>query len=179
MLLKIKILEIFTNLKHRYFKSNLLSRQTSNLIQFHSGGDDYSPLLECEGLGGSIGNNPANGVVFAWRDDITRKSLPGEKRIYAIKKDKETQEILVASEIHLKNNGTIEVSGGKDLNIVILGDASLSVSGALDIEAASIASSGDWIHDGNFTAAHIEAGDGASGSFDITSASKGIVTGGS
>lgn len=175
MFLKVKILEIFINLKHRYFKSNLLSRQTSNLVQFHSGGDDYSPLLECEGLGGSIGNNPANGVVFAWRDDITRKALPGEKRIYAIKKDEETQEILVAGEIHLKNDGTIEVAGGKDLNITVLGNANLSVAGTLDIDAASINSSGDWIHDGSFVAAHLESGDGASGSFDVTTAEKGIV----
>jgi hypothetical protein len=125
MFQKIKILEIFKSLNLRSFKTKLLSMQVSKLVQFHSGGDDYCPLLECEGLGGSIGNTPANGFVFAWRDDVERKSNPGEKRIYAIKKDVATGLIAVQNEIYLKNDGTIEVTGGKDLKIVVNGNADI------------------------------------------------------
>lgn len=125
MFQKIKILEIFTSLNLRSFKAKLLSMQISKLVQFHSGGDDYCPLLDCEGLGGSIGNTPANGFVFAWRDDVERKSNPGEKRIYAIKKDTGTGLVAVQGEIYLKNDGTIEVTGGKDLKIVVNGNADI------------------------------------------------------
>lgn len=179
MFLKIKIAEIFTKLQTRFFNTTSMTGRATKLVQFHSGGDDYCPLLECEGLSDCIGNNPADGVLFAWRDDVTRKSEPGEKRIYAIKKDEETGEIIVSSEIHLKNDGSIIVSGEKDLNIIVLGNANLSVGENLNIEAATITSSGDWVHTGNLTASHIESGDGASGTFDLTQANKGIVTGGS
>lgn len=179
MFLKIKIAETFHNIQTRYFNTTSMSGRASKLVQFHSGGDDYCPLKECEGLGECIGGNPADGIIMAWRDDITRKSEPGEKRIYSIKKDEETGEILPVAEIHLKNDGSIVVSGGKDLNIVVLGNANLSVAGALDIDAATITSSGDWIHEGNFTASHIEADDGMDGVLDKPSFGKGIATGGS
>lgn len=179
MFLKIKIAEIFTNLQTRFFNTTSMSGRASKLVQFHSGGDDYCPLKECEGLGECIGGNPADGIIMAWRDDITRKAEPGEKRIYSIKKDEETGEILPVAEIHLKNDGSIIVSGGKDLNIVVLGNANLSVGGVLDIEAGSITSSGDWLHEGKFTASHIEAADGMDGVLDKPSFNKGIATGGS
>lgn len=179
MFLKIKIAEIFTKLQTRFFNTTSMTGRATKLVQFHSGGDDYCPLIECEGLSDCIGGNPADGVLFAWRDDVTRKSEPGEKRIYAIKKDEESGEILVSSEIHLKNDGSVIISGGKDLNIVVLGNANLSVGGALDIEAGSIFSSGDWVHEGNFTASHIEAADGMDGVLDKPSFTKGLATGGS
>jgi len=140
MFQKIKILEIFKNFNLRFFKTSLLSRQIAKIVQFHSGGDDYCPLLECEGLGGSIGNNPSNGFVFAWRDCIERKSQPGEKRIYAIRKDEETGEIDVVSEIYLKNDGTVEISGGKDLTVAINGNANFTVTGN-----TNLTTSGDTI----------------------------------
>ena len=185
MFLKTKISEIFHNLQLRFFNTTTMSNRASKLVQFHSGGDDYCPVKECEGLSDCIGNNPADGVVFAWRDDVTRKSAEGEKRIYSILVDSETKapilddsgNMTVAAEIHLKNDGDIVISNGKDLNIVILGDANLSVSGALDIEAANITSSGEWVHDGNFTASHIEADDGATGTYtQSVTTNKGIAT---
>jgi hypothetical protein len=183
--LKTKIKEIFHNLQTRYFNTTTMSNRASKLVQFHSGGDDYCPSRECEGLSDCIGNNPADGVLFAWRDDATRKAAEGEKRIYSLEIDSDTNapvrdssgNMVVAAEIHLKNDGDIVISGGKDLNIVVLGDANLSVSGALDIEAANITSSGEWVHDGNFTASHIEAEDGASGTYtQSVTTNKGIAT---
>lgn len=119
MLNKIKVSQIFKNFNLRYFQSSILSRQISKLVQFHSGGDDFCPLKDMEGLGGAIGNNPANGFVFAWRDDVERKCGEGEKRLYAIKKNPDTGEVLACNEIYLKNDGTIELNSGKDLKIVV------------------------------------------------------------
>ena len=68
MLLKAQILERFISGVNRFFKVNLFSRQTVQPVQFHSGGDDYNPPASCEGLCGIIGDNPANSVVFGWRD---------------------------------------------------------------------------------------------------------------
>lgn len=122
MLQKIKILDRLINGAQRFFKSTLLSRQVQNLAQFHSGGDDYNPPINAEGLGDNIGNNPANGVVFAWRDVILRKSAPGEKRIYSVDINEPDK---VAAEVYLKNDGIIEITGNKDLNIIINGNCNL------------------------------------------------------
>ncbi len=135
MLNKIKVSQIFKNFNLRYFQSSILSRQISKLVQFHSGGDDFCPLKDMEGLGGAIGNNPANGFVFAWRDDVERKCGEGEKRLYAIKKNPDTGEILACNEIYLKNDGTIELNSGKDLKIVVLGDVSVISQGNADVSA--------------------------------------------
>lgn len=188
MFLKTKISEIFNNLQTRYFNTTSMSGRATKLVQFHSGGDDYCPTKECEGLGECIGGNPADGIVIAWRDDVLRKSQEGEKRIYSVlldpetgkaQRNGETGEILVASEIHLKNDGSVVVSGGKDLNIVVLGNANLSVEKALNIKAKTISSSGAWVHSGNLSASHIEALDGMDGVLDKPSFTKGIATGGS
>lgn len=176
MFLKAKILEVFTSLQNRSFKINLFSRQTGNAVQFHSGGDDYSPAADAEGLSECIGANQANGCIFAWRDSIVRKSQPGEKRIYSVK----SEDCSVASEIHLKNDGNIEINSTKDTNIKIFGNASIDTSGTLTIKAGSILSDGDWYHSGNFKASHIEAEDGANGTYSNTvTSTSGIVTGGS
>lgn len=169
MLLKVKILETFINTTTRFFKTNIFAKQTVNLVQYSSGGDDFSPLLGSEGITANIGNNPANGIVFAWKDDVTKKSASGEKRIYAIAK--QGDETVVKAEIHLKNTGEILMSGAENLNITVLGNVNLN--------ATNINSSGNWIHDGNFKANHIEAVDGASATYtNSVTATKGIVTGG-
>lgn len=111
--LKAKILERLISGYNRYFKVNLFSRQTQNLVQFHSGGEDYNPPNNAEGLGGSIGENPANGFIFAWRDSTERTASPGEKRLYSINSNNE-----VVSEIWLKNNGNITITVNGDCNIV-------------------------------------------------------------
>ena len=126
MFLKSKILEIFTQTKQRFFKVNSMSNQTRNVVQFHGGGDDYCPLKTVEGLGGNIGDNPVNGFVIAWRDDIERKSLPGEKRIYSATIDNDTGKEVQVAEIYLKNDGTISISG--KANIVITTEADLTVN---------------------------------------------------
>ena len=143
MFLKAKILEIFTQLKQRSFKINSMMNQTRNVVQFHGGGDDYCPLKTVEGLGGNIGNNPANGFLIAWRDDIERKSFPGEKRIYSATIDEETGKEVQVAEVYLKNDGTIEISGGA--NVVISTNANLIVNstGTTTINAASVNLGGD------------------------------------
>lgn len=143
MFLKAKILEIFTQLKQRSFKINSMMNQTRNVVQFHGGGDDYCPLKTVEGLGGNIGNNPANGFLIAWRDDIERKSLPGEKRIYSATIDEETGKEVQVAEVYLKNDGTVEISGGA--NVVISTNANLIVNstGTTTINAASVNLGGD------------------------------------
>lgn len=135
MLQKIKILDRLINGANRFFKSTLLSRQVQNLVQFHSGGDDYNPPDYVEGLGDSIGNNPANSIVFAWRDLISRKSQPGEKRIYSVSMEEPDK---VAAEIYLKNDGIIEISGNSDLKVVILGNVDLITTGDANISAANV-----------------------------------------
>ena len=184
---KIKLLEIFHNLQTRFFNTTSMSGRASKIVQFNSGGDDFCPCLKNEGLSECVGGNPADGIVFAWRDDVTRKAQEGEKRLYSLAIDQETKEpildeagnMTVAAELHLKNDGTVEITGSKNLNIVVLGDVNLSVSNLLNIEATSITSSGVWVHGGNFTAAHIEADDGMNGVLDKPSFTKGIATGGS
>ena len=114
MLNKLKILETFKNsdLYNRFFKVQIFSKQNTNVVQFNSGGDDYNPPANCEGLGGIIGNNPNNGYILAWRDEIERTAEPGEKRLYAVNGDNK-----VACEIHLKNDGSVVISGGADITI--------------------------------------------------------------
>ena len=185
MFLKTKIQEIFKSLATRYFNTTTMSGRASKSVQYHSGGDDYCPLEECEGLSECIGDNPADGVVFAWRDGVVRQSAPGEKRIYAIKIDSETGEPVrnslgawdVAAEIHLQNDGCIDIIGGKDLKIYIQGNACLSCAGNLELEAQNITSLGTWTHDGSFSATTIEAGNGTTGTFtQSVTISKGITT---
>lgn len=143
MLLKAKITEIFTQIKQRYFKVNLMSNQTSNLVQFHSGGEDYCPLINVEGLASSIGDNPAKGVIFAWRDDVTRKSLPGEKRFYSVKIDEETGETLEVTEIYLKNDGSVDITGTTTVNINATTDVNINATGNANITAATVNLGGD------------------------------------
>jgi len=137
MFLKIKLSEIFHNLQLRYFNTTSMSGRASKLVQFHSGGDDYCPSKECEGLGENIGGNPADGIVLAWRDDVRRVSEEGEKRIYSLLFDKETGkivrneetgEMIVAAEIHLKNDGIVVVNNRYDLNITVVGDCNLKAA---------------------------------------------------
>lgn len=137
MFLKIKLSEIFTKNFLRFFKTSKFTNQTTNLVQFHSGGDDYCPYLEVEGLGGSIGNNPRAGFVLAWRDDVERKSKKGEKRIYSVllneetgeaKRDEQTGEMIVAAEIHLKHDGIVVMNNRSDLNITVVGDCNLKAA---------------------------------------------------
>ena len=132
MLLKIKVLERLISGFNRYFKSTLQKNRVSNLVQFHSGGDDYNPPDNAEGLGGAIGDNPANGFIFAWRDDTTRKAAKGEKRIYSV--DSSGAEI---AEVWLKNTGEIVISG-KNTNITVNGNLTVSASGTAEISAPTV-----------------------------------------
>lgn len=140
MFLKTKISEIFHNLQLRFFNTTTMTNRASKLVQFHSGGDDYCPSKECEGLSDCIGNNPADGVVFAWRDDVKRISGEGEKRIYSLlyengvpKRNSSTGEMVVAAEIHLKQSGEIVIKNASienpdtkpPLNITIVGNCNL------------------------------------------------------
>lgn len=134
MFLKVKLSEIFHNLQLRFFNTTSMSGRASKLVQFHSGGDDYCPSKECEGLGENIGGNPADGIVLAWRDDVRRKSEDGEKRIYSllfdketgkVVRDEETGEMIVAAELHLKNDGIVILNNRYDLNITVVGDCNL------------------------------------------------------
>lgn len=134
MLMKAQILERFVSGVNRFFKVNLYSRQTVQPVQFHSGGDDYNPPASCEGLAGTIGENPANSVVLAWRDNIERKSRPGEKRIYAVN----TTDGNVSAELFLRNDGVIEITGGSNLVIVTGGNVNLTSTGDTNISAANV-----------------------------------------
>ena len=171
MLMKSKILETFKNsdLFNRFFKVRLFAKQTTNVVQFHSGGDDYNPPANVEGLAGTIGNTANNGVAFAWRDCVERTAAPGEKRLYAT--DAAGQNVIAM--LHLKNDGTIILNGS-----------------TLQLEFENVVSSGAWQHTGtmsitgdtdiagNLSANHIEAADGKDGVLDKPKFEKGIATGG-
>lgn len=134
MLLKASIKERFIAGFNRFFKVSLYQRQNVQPVQFHSGGDDYNPPIKSEGLAGAIGENPANSVIFAWRDETERKSRPGEKRIYAV----DITDGKVCGEIYLKNDGTIEVNNSGMLNIVVNGNVSVITQGDVDVSAANV-----------------------------------------
>ena len=135
MFLKAKITKIYKEIKQRFFQINLMARQTSKIVQYDSGGDDYSPLLQVEGLVNFMGDNPRNGFVMAWRDFTVRKSEPGEKRIYSIRLDEETGEINPVAEVHLKNDGSIDVYGTADININSDANVNINASGNATINS--------------------------------------------
>ena len=135
MFLKAKITKIYKEIKQRFFQINLMARQTSKIVQYDSGGDDYSPLLQVEGLVNFMGDNPRNGFVMAWRDFTVRKSEPGEKRIYSIRLDEETGEINPVAEVHLKNDGSIDVYGTADININSDANVNINAKANVNIQA--------------------------------------------
>lgn len=150
---------------NRFFQVTLFSNQSSNILQYHSGGDDYNPPENTETLCETIGNNPAHGITFVYKDSIERKSAPGEKRIYAT----ETNGGKVVAEFHLKNNGDVVITA-----------------------TGKIISTGTWEHNGNMKikgdseitgtlkGGTVIAGNGSSGTYaNSVSAKNGIVTGGS
>ena len=134
MLQKVKILDRLINGAYRFFKVSLFARQILNLAQFHSGGDDYNPPDTAEGLGGNIGNNPANSIVFAWRDSISRKCNPGEKRIYSTN----AAGTEVVATVHLKNGGKIDIYSKDVLKAVITGNIDFITQGDCNISAANL-----------------------------------------
>lgn len=156
MIKKTKIITSFLKNFTRYFKVNFTQNQTSSALQYHSGGDDYNPPENTEALGGHIGDNPAHSIVFAYKDNVEKKSAPGEKRIYATD---ETGENIMA-EIHLKNNGDIVlIPKGK-----ILTQGKFEHTGDMDIS-------------GTMTANTVISNNGASGEFaNSVSVQNGIVT---
>ena len=105
----------------RIFKIQNYVSNARNVGQFHSGGDDYNPPAGIEVLGSFVNNDPKNGVVVLYRDRTPRKAAPGEKRLYAV--DSENN---IVAELHLKNNGVIDIVAQSDVNIVATGNATVS-----------------------------------------------------
>lgn len=130
MLMKAQILERLVSGVNRFFKVNFFSRQTGQPVQFHSGGDDYNPPTNCEGLSGTIGENQANSVLFAWRDSAERKAAPGEKRIYATSEDGVT----VKGEVYLKNDGKLNAVANEDISLTTQKNINLETA-VLDVAA--------------------------------------------
>lgn len=161
MFKKIQILKRFINKLNRVFQANILAKQTTNLIQYHSGGEDFNPPENIEAIGGYINDNPANGIVFAYKDSIERLSLQGEKRIYATSEDGKT----ITAEIHLKNNGDIIIYPKNEGKIISYGN---------------LIHNGDIVVYGTITADNVIAQNGATGTYSNSVISEnGIVTGGS
>ena len=88
----------------RKFKATFYGSDAVYLEQYHGGGDDYNPPDNIRALSAFLGNNPRDGVIFLFRDNIERKSAPGEKRIYATDATGKN----ITAEIYLKNDGTIQ-----------------------------------------------------------------------
>lgn len=126
----------------RKFKVKLYGTNDIYMEQFGCGGEDYNPPAGAKALSASIGNNPRDGVVFLYRDDIERKSLPGEKRIYST--DGAGQ--MRAAEIHLTQDGKIKIYASADIEIVSAGSVKIdAVSVALGNGGAAIARVGDEV----------------------------------
>lgn len=107
-----KILTCMTSGFNRYFKARLFSGQISNVLQYHSGGDDYCPESDCDAIVGEICNNPTHKFIYCWKDSTPRKAQTGEKRLYSVKNG------VVCTEIWLKNDGKIEINAkNAEINI--------------------------------------------------------------
>ncbi len=143
----------------RFFQIRFMQNQAASAIQYHSGGDDYNPPDGIEAIGGSIGNNPAHSVIFAYKDSTEKICAPGEKRIYST--DESGKNII--AEIHLKNNG----------DIVLIPKGKILTQGTFE-------HTGDMNISGIMTANNIVSKNGATGSFtNSVNVQDGIVTEGS
>lgn len=164
MIQKIQILDRLVNNFNRFFKVNFRANETKNALQYNSGGDDYNPPLNAEGLGGFIFDNPAHGAVFAYKDNTERIAKPGEKRIYATD---ETGENIVSS-IYLTNTGDVYINAtGK---IYFNGEV---------VHTGNTTQTGNTNITGTLTADVLNANNGANGVLDKPQVTNGIVTGGS
>lgn len=164
MIQKVSILDRLKSGLNRFFKVNFSVNETKNALQYNSGGDDYNPPLNIEGLGGFISDNPAHGAIFAYKDNIEKISQPGEKRIYATDETGEN----VVSFIHMKNNGDIIINASG--NIILNGEI---------VHTGNTSQTGNTTIAGTFTADVINANNGANGVLDKPKVTNGIVTGGS
>lgn len=109
---KISILDKLIKNGLRCFKSELYKGQVSHFMQYHAGGEDYNPSAKIRAIGEFVNNNPANGVIIGYQDDVPRISLEGEKRIYAVNGNDE-----VVAEIYLKNTGDLNITAFGNCNI--------------------------------------------------------------
>lgn len=142
----------------RKFKTTPYGSDAVYMEQYHGGGDDYNPPEQIKALSSNVGSNPRDGVLFLFRDNIERKSEPGEKRFYST----DASGIKAAAEIHLKNNGDVVI-----------------------VPTGKILTSGTWEHSGELkvsgtvTGASIVAQNGVSGTYsNSVTTESGIVTGG-
>lgn len=143
----------------RKFKTTPYGSNAVYQEQYHCGGSDYNPPEQIKALSSCLGNNPRDGVIFLFQDNIERKSLPGELRFYST----DTGGKKVAAELHLKNNG----------DIVIIPSGKIITSGVIE-------HTGDLNVSGTITGGVIIAQNGASGAYsNSVTAENGIVTGGS
>jgi len=113
MLTKINILAKFITNGLRTFKSELYKAQVSHFMQYHSGGEDYNPSNNCRAMGGFLNNNPNNGVIFGYQDDVPRVSLTGEKRLYAVDAHNN-----IVAEIYMENIGNINITVANNCKII-------------------------------------------------------------
>ncbi len=138
----------------RKFKTTLYGSDALYLEQFHSGGDDYNPPKNIKALSSFLGNNPRDGVIFLFRDDTERKSASGEKRIYAT----DAAGKIVVAEIHLKNDGTIQV----DCNRFVLnciGDVEFNSGAGITLNSACTKVTGNLSSDMGGSSIVMSAGD--------------------
>lgn len=164
MIQKIQILDRLISGVNRFFKVNYDVQNTKTAIAYSSGGDDYNPPANIESIGGFINDNPANGVIFAYKDEVEKIAQPGEKRIYATD---ETGKNIVSS-IYLTNTGDIYINAtGK-----------IYFNGEI-VHTGNTAQTGDLTVAGTLTADVINANNGANGVLDKPQVTNGIVTGGS
>lgn len=134
MIQKIQILERLINSCNRYFKANFRAGEVKNALQYHSGGDDYNPPENAEGIGGFIYDNPAHGTVFAYKDNTERIAAAGEKRIYSTN----AAGTEVVATVHLKNGGKIDIYSKDVLKAVITGNIDFITQGDCNISAANL-----------------------------------------
>lgn len=126
-----KILNTLTSGFNRHFSARLYSGQISNVMQYHSGGDDYNPAADCEAMVTEIADNPAHKFAYCWKDATPRKAQTGEKRLYSVNGGK------VCAEIWLKNDGKIEITGDTDISVNCK-NANITASESATIDAPAI-----------------------------------------
>ncbi len=145
---RFKLLDIITTKYSqgmRIIKGERFNSDNHRAIQYHGGGDDFCPSEKTDGLCMPINENGANTVICLYKDEITRLSQQGEKRIYS----SDVEGGSLKAQIHLKNDGKIYIQAMDDLDIEVAGNCNITVIGNTTLTTPLFTINGNTLFNGN------------------------------